>query len=105
MLWRKQEQRILAYGAVVDLRKSIDGLLGIVSQEFEENGLSGDWYLFLNRRRNLCKIIFWDRTGWCILLKRIEHGHFELRRKDLKQELVKSELELLLDGVLRTIKI
>ena len=68
--------------------------------ELEEDVLSGSMFLFVNRKRTLTKIVFWDRTGWCVLAKRLERGTFELRGSGTKRELSSRELELLLDGVL-----
>lgn len=101
MLWRGQALRVFAYGAPLDLRRSFDGLLAVARQELDEDVLSGSMFLFVNRKRTLTKIVFWDRTGWCVLAKRLERGTFELRGTGIKRELSSRELELLLDGVLR----
>ncbi len=100
MLWKRETRRVYAYAEAVDMRKSFDGLLGVTRQVHEADGLSGDMYVFVNRRRTLAKILCWDRTGWCVLAKRLERGRFELRQGEDKQELSQQELELLLDGVL-----
>lgn len=101
MLWRGEARRVFAYGEALDLRRSFDGLLAVARQELNEDVLSGSMFLFVNRKRSLTKIVFWDRTGWCVLAKRLERGTFELRGSGKKQELSSRELELLLDGVLR----
>ncbi len=101
MLWRGETRRVFAYGAALDLRRSFDGLLAVARQEMKEDVLSGSMFLFVNRKRTLTKIVFWDRTGWCVLAKRLERGTFELRGTGIKRELSARELELLLDGVLR----
>ena len=101
MLRRGETRKIFAYGEALDLRRSFDGLLAVARQELEEDVLSGSMFLFVNRKRTLTKIIYWDRTGWCVLAKRLERGTFELRGSGRKRELSSRELELLLDGVLR----
>lgn len=101
MLWRGETRRVFAYGEALDLRRSFDGLLAVARQEMNEDVLSGSMFLFVNRKRTLTKIVFWDRTGWCVLAKRLERGTFELRGSGIKRELSARELELLLDGVLR----
>lgn len=65
----------------------------------EADPLSGDIYLFFNRRGGLVKMLWWDRTGYCVLGKKLEQGRFRLRRNEQRQELTHQELELLLDGV------
>jgi len=59
-------RRIWAYSEPVDLRKSIDGLVGVVRSVFEEDPLSGSLFVFINRRGNYLKLVSWDRTGWCL---------------------------------------
>jgi transposase len=65
-------RRILAYSNPVDLRKSIDGLVGLVKSVLEGDPLSGSLFVFVNRRGNLVKLVSWDRTGWCLFAKRLE---------------------------------
>jgi len=69
-------RRILAYSHPVDLRKSRDGLGGVVKSVLEEAPLSGSLLVFVNRRGHYVKLVSWERTGWCLLAKRLEHGRF-----------------------------
>jgi transposase len=92
-------RRVLAYGQPMDLRKSITGLVGVVKSLLEEDPLSGSVFVFLNRRGTYLKCVFWDRTGWCLVAKRLEHGHFRLPTESRKQELSTQVFELLLDGI------
>ena len=69
--------RVFLYTEAVDLRKSVDGLSGLVTQAFpEENLLSGHLFVFRGRKANLIKIVFWDGTGLCLFTKRLEQGVF-----------------------------
>jgi len=88
-------RRILAYREPVDMRKSFNGLLALTAQVLKEDPLSGTFFLFTNRRRNLVKILFWDRTGFCLYAKRLEQGRFHFRAGELSAR----ELELMLDGI------
>jgi len=94
--------RVLACGEPVDMRKSFDGLLGSVRSGLGEEPLSGDLYVFFNRERTILKCLWWDRTGWCVLGKKLERRRFQMRSKELKQFLQEKEFELLFDGVLRS---
>ena len=68
-------------------------------QRLGEDPLSGDLFVFLNARGNLVKALFWDRTGFIIISKRLERGRFRLRNKADKIVLTPQSLELLLDGI------
>ena len=103
MLWRGTSRRVLAYAEPVDMRKGFHGLVGLARNVLNEDALSGDVYIFINRARTLLRGLWWDRTGWCVLSKRLERAKFELRTDETKQELSERELELLLDGVLTRI--
>ena len=87
----------------VDLRKGFDGLANVARSVLAEDPLSGHLFVFLNRRRNRAKILFWDRSGWCIYYKRLERGCFHPpRRRELgatKVEVEAAELMLILEGI------
>lgn len=99
--------RYYVYQGEVDMRKSFDGLQGLVVNELGRTGLEGDVYVFFNRRRTQVKLLVWDRSGFVIYYKRLERGSFE-RYKDNQRGYVGlswSELQMLLEGiVLRSIK-
>lgn len=59
-----------------DMRKSINGLSQMVADNFAMDVFSGNLYAFCNRRRDIIKILFWDRNGFCIWHKRLEKDHF-----------------------------
>jgi transposase len=65
----------LAPGAT-DMRKQFDGLSAVVSLVLKADPLSGHVFVFCNRRRDLLKLIFWDRSGFWLLAKRLEEGRF-----------------------------
>jgi transposase len=60
-----------------DMRKSFDGLLGLVHEFLGQDPLSGHLFLFLNRRRDRAKILFWEPDGLVIWYKRLEAGTFQ----------------------------
>lgn len=90
------------------MRKSFDGLSGIVRQHFEQPLMSGDIFIFINKRRDRIKLLKWDVTGFAIYYKRLEKGTFEIPPCDAQQQSVElkwTELVMLLEGIeLKSIK-
>lgn len=64
------------YRGVCDMRKSFDGLCGLVRSELGREPTSGEVFVFLNRRRTLIKLLHWQRGGFVLYYKRLESGSF-----------------------------
>lgn len=89
------------------MRKQFDGLSGLVNAYFEHPLLSGDVFLFLNRRRDRIKLLQWDQTGFALYYKRLEQGTFELPKIEAQEtfELTATQVNLLLAGIeLKSVK-
>jgi transposase len=71
--------RFYLYTRPCDMRKSFDGLCGIIRDEFNQEPQSGHVYLFINRRRDRIKLLVWDRSGFWLLYKRLEEGTFQAK--------------------------
>ncbi|MCB0335139.1 MAG: IS66 family insertion sequence element accessory protein TnpB [Bdellovibrionales bacterium] len=99
MIYVPEVKRILFYSEPVDMRKSFNGLTGVTRQLLDENPLSGDMFVFSNRKGNYVKILFWDRTGFCIYAKRLERGRFKIFGSKRVNEITQEQLTLLLDGI------
>ena len=65
----------LACGAT-DMRAGMDRLAALVQQSLGTNPFDGAVYLFRGRRGRLLKVLWHDGIGLCLLVKRLEHGHF-----------------------------
>jgi len=101
MLALNNAQRYFLYRGVTDIRKGFDGLSGIVRDELRENPLSGDVFIFFNRKRTHVKLLMWDRDGFAIYYKRLERGVFEVPAgKDTAQVITSQTLLLILQGIL-----
>jgi transposase len=101
--------KIFLYNDVADLRRGYDGLAAIVQESMGEDPLSGSLFLFLNRRCNRIKLLYWDRDGYAIWMKRLERGSFELPRArdpdSVSLKITASELSLILEGIeLRSVR-
>ena len=62
----------------VDMRKSFDGLSGLVEECFRQDLLTGHLFLFVNRRRDRIKVLYFDHDGLAIWYKRLEAGSFQV---------------------------
>jgi transposase len=86
----------------IDMRHSFDGLAALVQARLGQDPLSGHLYAFVNSRRTLLKLLFFDRTGYCIVYRRLERGTFQLPKVPAGQsraELAPVELALILEGI------
>lgn len=99
--------RIFVHALPTDMRKSFDGLYAIVKHGFAKDVFQGDYFVFLNRCRDRCKILYWDRDGLVVWAKRLERGSFQLPgggdAASLTIEVDSTALAMILGGVdLRT---
>jgi len=94
--------------AATDMRKGFDTLAALVRDFIGRDPLSGHLFLFVSRRRDRLKILYWDADGFALWYKRLEEGTFRTPRMSCGAagvELKASELAMLLEGVdLRSIK-
>lgn len=92
-------QRYYLYREPTDMRKSFDGLCGLVRSGLRRDPLSGEVFVFINRRRTHIKLLVWDRSGFVLYYKRLEEGTFELPASLEGGALSWQQLVLLLEGV------
>ncbi|MGP8149554.1 MAG: IS66 family insertion sequence element accessory protein TnpB [Acidimicrobiales bacterium] len=93
--------RIFLCTRPTDMRKGFDGLTGLVQECFSQDPLTGHLFLFINRRRDRIKILYFDRDGLAIWYKRLEAGSFEMPRTDERDgiELQQAQLAMILSGI------
>jgi transposase len=84
-----------------DMRKSFDGLFGLVTNVLKQDGFSGHLFVFGNRRRDRVKIVYWDRDGLALWAKRLEEGTYALPfgAEPGPREITAQELGALLSGI------
>lgn len=84
-----------------DMRKSYDGLLGLVRGQLEQNPLDGQGFVFVNRRRTQLKLLYFEAGGYCIWSKRLERGEFgvEHTRAGAGRALGATEFRALIEGL------
>ena len=94
--------RIFLHARPTDMRKSFDGLCGLVRGVLQADPLDGSLFLFVNRRGDRIKALWWDRDGLALFYKRLESGTFETLRPEgdgIAVELDTTTLAMLLSGV------
>lgn len=100
MFFPEGQVRVHVYGQPTDMRKSFDGLYALTRQRLGEDPLSGRLFVFINRRATQMKVLYWDRTGFCVWAKRLEQGRFLSDwRKVTTREMDWTGLKLLLEGI------
>jgi transposase len=96
------QHKYFVYSQAADMRKSFDGLSGLVRNQLDRDPLDGEVYVFLNRDRSIIKLLVWDRSGFSIFSKRLEQGSFEKPNGDDKAtgfSLSWEQLVLILEGI------
>jgi transposase len=78
----------------VDFRKSINGLVVVVEQQLELSPLSDAMFIFSNKKRDMLKILYWDKTGFALLYKRLEKQRLKWPKDDQLSRLILSEQQL-----------
>jgi len=92
--------RVWLHARPTDMRKSFDGLSALVKNVLREDPLSGHLFVFLNRKRTMVKVLYFDRSGYCVWSKRLEQGRFHYRADaGDKVFLDWTNLKMMLEGI------
>jgi transposase len=92
--------RVFLYTVATDMRKSFSGLHGLIVETLQQDPLSGDWFVFLNRRRDRLKVMTWEQDGFAIWYKQLQRGTFALPAYEGDAlQLTSRQLALLLTGI------
>lgn len=87
-----------------DMRKSFHGLVALTESALMQDPLSGSLFVFVNRRRDRIKILYWGQTGFCIWYQQLQKGTYQLPDEAAlgerqAVEVTRSQLSLILDGI------
>jgi transposase len=100
MFFPEGQIRVHLYGQPCDMRKSFDGLQALVRQRLGEDPLNGGLYVFINRRATQMRVLYFDRSGFCIWAKRLEAGRFVSDWAQVRtREMDWTGLKLMLEGI------
>ena len=107
MLFHYHIKNYYVYSQSTDMRRGIDSLSGLVTNQLKQNPLCGDLYIFLNRRKTQLKLLHWQDDGFALFFKRLEKGTYELPSLDgnLSSQINAEQLLFMLQGVaLKTVQ-
>jgi transposase len=102
MLGLPPSVRIYFAVGLFDMRNGIDGLRALVDGALKKDPYQGHLFVFVGKAKDKVKILFWDRNGFVLYLKRLERGRFQLPAVDAHTKHVEMEpaqLAMLLDGI------
>jgi transposase len=68
--------RVHLYGEPCDMRKSFDGLSALVRNALGRDPMDGSLYVYVNRKATQMRVLYFDRSGYCVWGKRLEAGKF-----------------------------
>ena len=92
--------KVYLAAGITDMRKAINGLSMLVEDQLELDPFSGHLFVFCNRRRNMIKVLYWDRNGFCLWQKRLEKYRFRWPESwEQVLKLDQRQLNWLLDGL------
>lgn len=102
MFTLSSNNRFHLYSQPTDMRKSFDGLSGLIQNTLGNNPLNGDVFIFINRRRDKIKLLHWQGVSFTLYYKRLEEGTFEVPTYDIKAgsiTLSYTQIVMLVDGL------
>ena len=104
MIAMPSQIRVFLYRQPTDMRKSFHGLIALTESELKQDPLSGSFFVFVNRRRDRIKILYWGQTGFCLWYQQLQQGTYQLPSHEsldeqVALEMTRSQLSLILDGI------
>jgi len=97
------QTKVFMATAPTDMRKSFRGLIALAEAVLNQDPALGHLFVFVNKRRDMLKILHWDGSGWWIWYRQLERGTFQLPPQGAAAEggieLTPSQLSMILDGV------
>ena len=93
-------QKFYFYEKSTDMRKGFDGLSGLVRTGMQRNPISGEIFIFVNKRRNMMKLLHWQAVGFVLYFKRLEKGTFKIPKSNQKAiQISYTELSMIIAGI------
>jgi len=94
------EVKVFIKPGATDMRKQINGLSAFVEIEFKKDPFSGNLFMFCNGNRRRLKVLYWDRNGFCLWIKRLERDRFPWPMTEEQcREITAEQFSMILDGI------
>ncbi len=95
-----ESQKFFLYVKPADMRKSFNGLSGLVRTAMHKNPVSNEIFIFINKKRDMMKLLHWQPGGFVLYFKRLEKGTFEIPKSEGdKVEISYTKLAMIIAGI------
>jgi transposase len=95
-----ESKRLFVRLGFTDMRKQINGLSALVQELRPDGPFDGSYYIFCGKTRRVAKVLYWDKTGFCLWQKRLEQDSFPWPRDGAElDEMTRDNIKLLLKGI------
>ncbi len=94
MLAIPENKKVYVYTDPLDMRKSINGIIVVLLEHFDQSPQTGDFFLFVNRQRNKIKCLFWSGNGFSLYYRRLERGRFNYSKHIKGDRIMVTEKQL-----------
>lgn len=91
--------RFFLYDQPCDMRRSFDGLAGMVHDAFDRSPTDGSVYIFINKNRDRVKLLYWEYGGFVLYYKRLEQGQIERPKDSSTLQISYATLVMLIEGI------
>lgn len=95
----EKEAKIFLWLGAIDMRMGFDRLASFTKDQIKREIISGGYFVFVSRKRDRVKILYWDADGYAMWQKRLESGVFRIEHRGEHEEISAVDLEELLRGV------
>lgn len=95
-------QKFYLYTKPADMRKSFNGLSGLVIRAMQKNPISGEVFIFINKKRDMMKLLHWQSGGFMLYFKRLEKGTFEIPKHEKQEDEIRisyTKLAMIISGI------
>ena len=99
MILSDQSVRVWLYPKATDMRKSFKGLIALVKNQLNEDPLSGHLFVFINKRKNHMKVLYYTDGGFCIWMKKLTQGQFAFQSQAEKSTMNWQQLQWIIEGI------